>query len=117
MLDVRDTFFQRDPFQFIKEDKEHDFHAFKERMTIKDCGWNSGWVKDCFGRDMLNKIGHNTITCSGVSGGTISGALSYMKMMNDIIVSSPEAVVQSQYPDCERNGVDQVSFFLYDVNH
>ncbi len=75
MIDVRDSYFQSDPFAFVEADETAAgtalsiFHAFGgvESMTIKACGWNGGWVKDCFGDGMLSDIGQNKIICSGVS--------------------------------------------------
>ncbi len=51
MIDVRDSAFQRDPFMILSSSGEDEFHVFKEDQLfpIKDCGWNGGWVKDCFG--------------------------------------------------------------------
>ena len=28
-----------------------------ESFPLKECGWSSGWVKDCFGAGVLNSIG------------------------------------------------------------
>ena len=45
MVDVRDTFFQADPFVMLSPDTSA-FYAFKgvESKTIASCGWNGGWV-------------------------------------------------------------------------
>lgn len=53
MIDVRDSMFQSDPFAFTPTDKPF-FHAFAgvESRTIGECGWNGGWVKDCFGESV-----------------------------------------------------------------
>jgi hypothetical protein len=44
--DVRDTIFQSDPFSMVEGD---GLHVFLESNTIGSCGWNKGWVQDCFG--------------------------------------------------------------------
>ena len=42
LADVRDSMFQKDPFAEFTT----GFFAFHgvESRTIKDCGWNGGWV-------------------------------------------------------------------------
>ena len=62
MIDVRDSFFQIDPFSFtpapIKSSQYSPpfFYIFTgvESRTIGQCGWNGGWIKDCFG-DQVSK--------------------------------------------------------------
>jgi len=65
MIDVRDSMFQANPFSFTPELVSDPaggagtqdyispsfFYAFKgvESRTIGQCGWNGGWIKDCFG--------------------------------------------------------------------
>ena len=51
MIDVRDSMFQADPFAMIAHEKSA-FYTFKgvEDKTITQCGWNGGWIKDCFGQ-------------------------------------------------------------------
>lgn len=102
MIDVRDSYFQSDPFSFVttqqqqahsasssavagrnsrgtalgavdspsSDSGEVGFHVFTgvESFPIKECGWNSGWIKDCFGAGVLNAVGskvratqHNSI--------------------------------------------------------
>jgi hypothetical protein len=117
MIDVRDSYFQSDPFTFMQAPgsvsdggKRHQFHVFNgvESFPIADCGWNSGWVKSCFGNTVLQDIGHKRIICSGVSVGTFDAVLKYLRIMNDIIVGTPQqAAPVAQFPSCERNGVDQ----------
>lgn len=69
MIDVRDSFFQADPFDMLpaeyycyiclllllltyasdyRDNSPSQFYAFKgvESKTIENCGWNSGWVCD-----------------------------------------------------------------------
>eukprot|EP01036_Dinobryon_divergens_P032489 gene32489-42093_t len=125
MLDVRDSYFQSDPFEFVSTE-ESNFHVFNgvESIPISKCSWNSGWIKDCFGDNMLNSVGRNGIICSGVSAGSRDSVLEYTKTMSDIIlhaaieekrtgdtaeIASVRSTVYkaSKFPSCERNGVDQ----------
>lgn len=76
VVDVRDTMFQTNPFELI-HNTTNVISVFGESsgLDIGSCGalrccvllihfniiiflgWNSGWVKDCFGEQVLMKIG------------------------------------------------------------
>ncbi len=101
--DVRDTAFQGDPFEILGAGK--GFYASSEdldspKKDIAGCGWNSGWIKSCYGTSVLNKVGRNPIMCSGMSVSSFKEGLAYAKAMNDKLVSASGR-------SCERNGVDQ----------
>ena len=122
--DVRDAFFAADPFAPMHRvgsaptttvvptpaaatgfDRANAaplspaFYAFLEAKprTIAECGWNAGWVKDCFGDAGLKEVGAHVISCSGTSIGTWAAASTYAALMAEEISKNP----------CERNGVDQ----------
>jgi hypothetical protein len=86
MVDVRDSYFQSDPFEFI-DPSTPSFHIFQgqEAFDIVKCGWNSGWIKDCFGDSILREVGNNKIICSGVSAGTTDVVMDYVHMMSEIV--------------------------------
>ena len=130
MIDVRDSFFQSDPFAFVPYtppapaspsmspggiSATSSFHVFNgvESFPIRECGWNSGWIKDCFGDGVLSRVGAKGIICSGVSAATTDAALDYIRTMNDIIMGQQDAQfpldeeLRGRFPTCERNGVDQ----------
>ncbi|KAJ1422539.1 hypothetical protein B484DRAFT_452314 [Ochromonadaceae sp. CCMP2298] len=120
MIDVRDSFFQRDPFEFVSRDRPN-LHVFNgvEGLPLKQCGWNGGWVRDCFSAPVLQSIGNKGIICSGVSAGSAASAFAYVQIMSDLVSGKhqpsggalPEAAAEalraSRFPSCERNGVDQ----------
>ena len=62
--------------------------SFQESKPILKCGWNSEWIKDCFGESMLNSVGKNGIICSGVSVGSRDSVMEYTKTMSNIILHS-----------------------------
>mmetsp|Transcript_25763 Transcript_25763/g.42987 ORF Transcript_25763/g.42987 Transcript_25763/m.42987 type:complete len:551 (-) Transcript_25763:52-1704(-) len=119
LIDVRDSYFQLDPFSFIKShtsvttgsisaasssssSTSMSFHVFNgvESFPIKQCGWNGGWIRDCFGDAVLREVGGNGIICSGVSAGSADAVLAYIQLMHDIVsgsqqMSSPPATVPS----------------------
>lgn len=111
LIDVRDSFFQSNPFQIIPNEVRSVLYVFKgvESVSIGDCGWNGAWVKDCFGDKILAEIGRNNIICSGVSIGTMDVVYQYLILMNDILMGRKESDISigSRFPGCERNGVDQ----------
>ena len=111
LIDVRDSFFQSNPFHIIPNEILSVLYVFKgvESVSIGDCGWNGGWVKDCFGDRILGEIGRRNIICSGVSIGTTDVVYQYLTLMNDILMGRKESdlSVGSRFPGCERNGVDQ----------
>ena len=88
--DVRDTAFQANPFTSILEGDSPVFYAFHgvESRTIGECGWNGGWIKDCFGEKKLQKLAKKSIICSGVSVATFAEARAYANQMS-AIVSGP----------------------------
>jgi hypothetical protein len=95
--DVRDTLFQGDFFSALEkaqkeagvggEEEGGGFFAFQEQRpgTIAQCGWNSGWVKDCFGVEGLAKVGGNVVSCSGTSAGGWKDAMAYVQLMGECV--------------------------------
>jgi len=113
MIDVRDAFFQSDPFAMLPPDTS-GFHVFQgvESIPIRECGWNSGWIKDCFGYPTLDQVGDGRIICSGVSMGDMNSVFEYLTLMEDVIMARGKSLVArtAKFPKCERNGVDQGIF-------
>jgi hypothetical protein len=110
LADVRDTYFQRDPFPAIPLGVE-GFLAFTgvERIPIRECGWNSGWIKDCFSGSVYHDVVDKKILCSGVSLGSMSTVYRYLELMTDVILATGKSDISrdARFPHCERNGVDQ----------
>jgi len=73
--------------------------------NIEFCGWNSGWIKDCFGEKVYESVKVNPIICSGVSMGTMDGVKDYVTKMSSVLLGQDS--LSSSFPACERNGVDQ----------
>lgn len=117
--DVRDTYFQANPFPLIfhnkereeksesneeelEEEEEEAFWVFEDdpNKMISDCYWNSGWIHACFGMEVLQSLADRNIYCSGISAGTTKAMLGYTNLMT-------EKINQEDFHTCERNGVDQ----------
>ena len=73
--DFRDVFFQSNPFDaalrapFVRG---VELLLPLENRVIGTCVHNSYFVRKCFGRDAIRKIGNQTVVCSGVILGTPS---------------------------------------------
>mmetsp|Transcript_49949 Transcript_49949/g.67977 ORF Transcript_49949/g.67977 Transcript_49949/m.67977 type:complete len:266 (-) Transcript_49949:241-1038(-) len=98
LADVRDTMFQADPFLRF-ETGFYVFHGVETR-TIGECGWNSGWIRDCFGQSMVKQVYRKPIICSGISMGDAQAVKDYLEVMKT-------AMETNDFAKCERNGVDQ----------
>lgn len=76
--DVRDVFFQQDPFnQKIKK-----INFFEEEEKIQNCKINSLWIKSCLGEDKFKEYKNRYIVCSGTVMGETNYMLDYFKHMS-----------------------------------
>lgn len=112
LIDVRDSYFQLNPFPSSSFDSYLNVYEGVSSVTISQCGWNSGWIKDCFGKDILDDIGHENIICSGVTMGTTNKIVDYLHLMYEIVRGNNSFIsshyhIETKFPICERNGVDQ----------
>lgn len=88
LIDTRDSYFQLNPFKtIVPTSKKSYLYVYEgvDSLTISQCGWNGGWIRDCFDKDVLKDIGSNSIICSGVSIGSMDTVLKYLQYMHDII--------------------------------
>jgi hypothetical protein len=66
--DSFDVYFQGDPFASHISSRFLKFIV--EPHQIRSCGWNLAWVLKCYGGEMLNRMSHKFIICSGsIAGG------------------------------------------------
>ena len=62
MIDVRDSYFQSNPFDFINSNPSQtsQFHVFQGvDLPIGQCGWNGPWISDCFGNEVYQNNNYN----------------------------------------------------------
>lgn len=78
ICDVRDVFFQGDPF-VVERDSEVVFAI--EDGVIQDSSINITWIKDFFGQDIYEEIRMNPISCAGTTMGTAYGMIEYINDM------------------------------------
>jgi len=82
LSDVRDVVFQRDPFDFEFEDGLC-FFMEDERQRIKDCPYNSTWLRSGYGENALQELGEEIASCSGTTIGTTDAVMRYLELMVD----------------------------------
>ena len=90
ITDFRDVLFQSNPFNpfkknvFFKWPQTNFLMIFKEafpNIMIYRCGFNSGWIRACFGENALQKVAQNLVSCSGVSIGSKNAMYAYNFLM------------------------------------
>ncbi len=78
ICDVRDVFFQGNPFS-VDRNSEVTFAA--EDEILKNSDVNGIWIREFFGSDIYEEICMNTISCAGTTIGTAQGMMSYINDM------------------------------------
>lgn len=82
LADTRDVVFQDDPFSNGLEEGK-SLHVFLEtgNVPIKDQKDNRDWMTNCYGESILEVLGSEPISCSGVTLGTYQGIRELMDLM------------------------------------
>jgi hypothetical protein len=92
LTDVRDVYFQDDPFSF--ETGNSLYCALEGAGSkIKDCSYNSPWMRYIYGQEALDGIGNNLISCAGTTWGKVDIILGYLEKMLGEIEKVPDAKV------------------------
>jgi hypothetical protein len=81
LLDVRDLFFQRNPFDFPVPEQGLVCFLEESGMTIGACNINSIWVQSCYGASGLAAIADRGILCSGATYGERGAIELYLDAM------------------------------------
>lgn len=88
ILDFRDTFFQRDPFESFgvvsQRNPSYDLRLFQENAEVKTigtCVFNSLWIGRCFGKPALAELKPQPVICSGSTLGSYSAIHHYIRTM------------------------------------
>jgi hypothetical protein len=84
--DVRDVYFQKDPFGFNYPDGVCVFME-DNGTTIGLQKHNRYWIETGFGKEILEEIFNRPISCSGVTIGTSTAMLQYFRNMLSLICS------------------------------
>jgi hypothetical protein len=78
--DVTDVIFQSDPFEGLPDGELLCFLEDK-RTTIGRCRFNSSWVREIFGEEMLGRLADCRISCSGTTIGTHCAMEKYTELL------------------------------------
>ena len=85
LLDVRDMFFQANPFSMLPN---APLVAYLEEETLGNCGINRGWLEALYGPQRVAELSPRTVSCSGTTAGTRPGMLRYLELMCREIASA-----------------------------
>jgi hypothetical protein len=87
LADIRDIFFQRDPFAFAIPD---GLSVFMEdsRMTLGACPNNAAWLRAGFGERAVRELGTKPISCSGTVIGTTTAMCDYLERMGRVLYAA-----------------------------
>ena len=80
LTDVRDVLFQSDPFQQVSK-RGLSVSIESRRYTIANQFWNALWISTTYGPEMLERIGGNPVSCSGVTFGDYTSVTNYLDSM------------------------------------
>lgn len=69
LTDITDVYFQRDPFLDLEKDTEY-LYLISENILIKDAPWNFDMIKNLYGTEIANALGHKKVINSGVIAGS-----------------------------------------------
>ena len=86
ITDVRYVYFQGDPF---KNKLFNKLNFFLEDKKIESCSINSKWILRCFGKEKLDAIKNQFISCSGITMGFRAPMLKYLREMVILINKNP----------------------------
>lgn len=87
VTDVRDVFFQHDPFAFDIGDQ---VHCFLEGTTIGGQRHNREWVERAYGLDVARALADKPASCSGTTIGSSRAMLGYLRAMIEQLVALPQ---------------------------
>lgn len=82
LSDVRDVVFQRDPFDFDSDDGLC-FFLEDDRELMKNCPYNSMWLRTGYGEEALRDVGDEIASCSGITIGGTAAIMKYLELMVD----------------------------------
>jgi hypothetical protein len=96
LLDIRDVYFQADPFPALPA---APLAVFLEEETIGNCETNSRWIESLYGAARLADMKGHVISCAGTTAGTRAGLLDYLGLM---CAEIHKATKRSVYMGCDQ---------------
>ena len=91
MSDTRDMVYQDNPFRHFSD---CDLELSAETITIDQCQrWNSGWIRQMYGEEVLQQVKNQHILCGGLMAGKREAIIELCDIMinesNNYIVPDP----------------------------
>lgn len=83
-IDLRDVFFQKDPFS-VCPSMHYELFLAVENSTIGRDYYNKNWLRDGFGEKILKQLSDKRVLCSGTTMGTYRAMLEYFRLMTNLI--------------------------------
>lgn len=84
---IRDVLFQKNP-EFMPHE-EVCIYRENENPPIGSCPYNSRWIRNSYGEDMLDRLSRKFIICAEIMVGTKRGMMKLLKDMIDEAESNP----------------------------
>jgi capsular polysaccharide biosynthesis protein len=78
LVDIRDVFFQSDPFA-IRHPRPVCFSLEDTKIMWET--WNQTWLRDLYGEELLLSISENYVSCCGTLLGTAGGLTRYLDLL------------------------------------
>lgn len=97
LSDIRDVIFQAPPLDGIV----HGLYVGmeKQKVKLKDEAYNADWIKDAYGVEVLEQMGMQQISCSGVSYGDRESMLAYIQLMISEFCNIPYKIMSNRIYD------------------
>jgi|SRR5450756_2579974 len=95
LTDVRDVFFQADPFERVPDNQ---LWMFQEEgpHTLGSEGRNRRWVEATFGKKVLRQIADNRIICAGITIGSYAQIAGYLQAMEPELLARTPVYIPDQ---------------------
>lgn len=103
LIDVRDTYFQQDPFVNLPSSSSSSsgilqlYGENKDSVTIYKSSYNRSWIRSAYGQKVLDDIKDHTVSCSGSTIGEKVALESYLRAM----------ISEFEETKCKMKGCDQ----------
>ena len=97
LTDIRDVIFQAPPLDGVIKGLHVGME--NEEVKLKDETYNADWILDAYGMEVLEQMGMQQISCSGVSYGDRDAILIYIELMINEFCNIPYKIMSNRIYD------------------